>query len=52
MAFVRDNNIYMVDLHSFDEVQITTDGEYNKVINGAADWVYEEEFALTTGMQW
>lgn len=52
MAFVRDNNIYMVDLHSFDEVQITTDGEYNKVINGAPDWVYEEEFALTTGMQW
>ncbi|MDX9854785.1 MAG: DPP IV N-terminal domain-containing protein, partial [Tenuifilaceae bacterium] len=24
----------------------------NHIINGAADWVYEEEFALTTGMQW
>lgn len=52
VCFVRDNNIYIVNLTNFEETQITTDGLYNNIINGAADWVYEEEFALTTGMQW
>ncbi|MDI3527677.1 MAG: dipeptidyl-peptidase 4 [Tenuifilum sp.] len=52
VAFVRDNNIFIVDLPSFEEKQITFDGNYNSIINGAADWVYEEEFALTTGIQW
>lgn len=52
VAFVRSNNIYIVDLQNFEEIQVTTDGEYNSIINGAADWVYEEEFALTTGLQW
>lgn len=52
VAFVRSNNIYIVDLNNFEEIQVTTDGEYNSIINGAADWVYEEEFALTTGLQW
>lgn len=51
-AFVRDNNIYVVDLQNYEEIQVTTDGKYNSLINGAADWVYEEEFALTTGLQW
>ncbi len=46
IAFVRDNNIYLVKL-LFDnaESQVTKDGEYNKIINGIPDWVYEEEFA-------
>ena len=25
---------------------------FNHIINGAPDWVYEEEFALKTGFQW
>jgi len=52
VAFVRDNNIFITDLNSGDELQITSDGEFNHIINGAADWVYEEEFALKTAMQW
>ncbi|BDX38775.1 peptidase S9 [Tenuifilaceae bacterium CYCD] len=52
VSFVRDNNIFIVNLSNFEETQITTDGHYNNIINGAADWVYEEEFVLTTGMQW
>ncbi|MGE0088593.1 MAG: S9 family peptidase [Bacteroidales bacterium] len=52
VSFVRDNNIFIVNLINFKETQITTDGLYNNIINGAADWVYEEEFALTSGMQW
>ncbi len=45
VAFVRDNNIYLVKL-LFDnsESQVTTDGKYNEVLNGIPDWVYEEEF--------
>ncbi|MEO8591104.1 MAG: S9 family peptidase [Flavobacteriales bacterium] len=51
-AFVRDNNLYVVDLATMAETQVTTDGLWNKVLNGATDWVYEEEFALVQGYQW
>ena len=52
ISFVRENNIYVVDLLTNKETQITTDGEINKIINGGTDWVYEEEFTLTNGMYW
>ena len=52
VAFVRENNIFIKDLISNTEKQVTSDGEINKVINGATDWVYEEEFAFDNGMQW
>ncbi len=52
VSYVRDNNIFIKDLTTKEEKQITFDGLYNSIINGAADWVYEEEFALLTGMQW
>ena len=45
VAFVRDNNIFLVKLlFSNSESQITKDGALNKVINGKPDWVNEEEF--------
>jgi len=52
VAFVRENNIFIKDLKSDLETQVTTDGEMNKIINGATDWVYEEEFAFDNGFQW
>jgi dipeptidyl-peptidase 4 len=52
IAFVRENNIYLKDLASGDEYAVTTDGEYNKIINGTTDWVYEEEFSFTQGFHW
>jgi dipeptidyl-peptidase-4 len=52
VAFVRDNNIFFVDLALKKEEQVTRDGENNKIINGATDWVYEEEFAFDKGFQW
>ena len=52
VAFVRDNNIYVADLTTNKETQVTTDGVWNKIINGGTDWVYEEEFALPNGMYW
>lgn len=51
-AFVRNNNLFWVDLESGTETQITEDGEFNKIINGAADWVYEEEFGFAKAWFW
>ncbi|MBK7382832.1 MAG: S9 family peptidase [Flavobacteriales bacterium] len=51
-AFVRDNNLFVVDLATMTETAVTTDGEWNKVLNGATDWVYEEEFTLVQGYAW
>ncbi len=46
IAFVRQNNIFLVKLlFGNSESQVTKDGEYNKVLNGIPDWVYEEEFS-------
>lgn len=51
LAFVRDNNIYLIKfLYGYAESQVTKDGELNKVINGAPDWVYEEEFAFNSAL--
>jgi len=45
IGFVRDNNLFIVKLlFNNAEIQITKDGEYNKIINGKPDWVNEEEF--------
>ncbi|MCP9611804.1 S9 family peptidase [Coprobacter tertius] len=52
VAFVRDNNIYLKKLDYDTESAVTTDGVKNKIINGATDWVYEEEFALTNTLTW
>ena len=52
LAFVYENNLYTHDLGSGISVQVTKDGEYNKVINGSADWVYEEEFGFTKAFEW
>ena len=51
-AYVRDNNLYMVDLGNMRERQITKDGKWNHIINGNADWVYEEEFSMSQAFQW
>ncbi|MEX0844420.1 MAG: S9 family peptidase, partial [Balneolaceae bacterium] len=51
-AFVRNNNLFWVDIKTGNETQITEDGEFNKIINGAADWVYEEEFGFAKAWFW
>ncbi len=52
VAFVRNNNLFIKNLSDGSENQITFDGEFNSIIYGAPDWVYEEEFSLKTGFQW
>ena len=51
VAFVRKGNIFLVKrLYNNSESQITTDGKANSIINGLADWVYEEEFSMTRAL--
>ena len=52
VAFVRDNNLFIHDIRFGSERQITRDGQYNHIINGAPDWVYEEEFAFNRAFEW
>ena len=52
VAFVRENNIYLVKLlYGNSESQVTTDGKRNEVLNGLPDWVYEEEFAMDRALE-
>lgn len=51
IAFVRDNNIFLVKLlYDNAESQVTKDGKFNEVINGIPDWVNEEEFSTNSSM--
>jgi dipeptidyl-peptidase-4 len=52
IAFVQDNNLFIKNLKSNKIKQITFDGEKNKIINGASDWVYEEELELVKAFYW
>ena len=52
VAFVKNNNIYYRDLIKGATLQITKDGVQNEIINGIADWVYEEEFSTVRSFDW
>ena len=52
VAYVFENNLYIKDLQMETVTQITTDGKKNHIINGASDWVYEEEFTLVRSFEW
>ena len=52
VAFTRDNNLYVTDLTTGKETQITNTGKQNEIINGSCDWVYEEEFGFPKAFFW
>ncbi|MAQ96075.1 MAG: peptidase S9 [Rhodothermaceae bacterium] len=52
VAFVRDRNLFVVDLATGTERALTDNGSEGGVINGTFDWVYEEEFGLRDGFRW
>ncbi len=52
VAYVLDNNIYILDLSDRTTKQVTTDGNKGTIINGVTDWVYEEEFAFVRAFEW
>ena len=52
MSFVLNNNLFIKEIPNGNLRQITFDGKSNAVINGASDWVYEEEFETVKAYQW
>ncbi len=52
VAYVKNNNLFYLDLVENTTQQVTTDGEKNKIINGLTDWVYEEEFSFVRAFEW
>lgn len=53
IAFVgNDNNIHLHKIDYGTEVDVTTDGKIDAIINGVPDWVYEEEFTTSSSMSW
>ncbi len=51
VAFAKDNNLYIHKLDFGTEVAVTKD-ENTDLINGVADWLYEEEFGTTALFAW
>lgn len=51
IAFAKDNNLYIHKLDFGTEVAVTKD-EDPDIINGVADWLYEEEFGTTALYAW
>lgn len=52
ISFLKNNNIFLLDISADSLIQITCDGKLNHVINGKPDWVNEEEFAFNSGYDW
>ena len=52
VAYGLNNNLYVKDLRTGVTLQVTFDGEKNKIINGITDWVYEEEFSFVRAFDW
>ncbi len=52
VAYIAANDLYYLDLNTGKTTRITTDGKPNAIINGASDWVYEEEFELVRAFEW
>ncbi|KAF1466642.1 Dipeptidyl peptidase 4, partial [Spheniscus demersus] len=52
LAYVWNNNVYIKASPTANPVQITKNGEENKIFNGIPDWVYEEEMFGTHSALW
>ncbi len=52
IAFIRENNMFIKNIKTGEEKQITVDGKHNEIINGIPDWVYEEEFEFNKAYEW
>ncbi len=52
IAYVWANNLYYYNIADGTTLPITEDGSNNEIINGAADWVYEEEFSIAKAFFW
>lgn len=51
VAYIMGNDLYVFDMDKGRTRQLTKDGS-DDIINGQADWLYEEEFSLTRAYEW
>lgn len=51
VAYERNGNLYVLNLASKKEKQLTKDGT-NTIYNGRFGWVYEEKFGLVRAWEW
>lgn len=51
ISFVRNCNVFIIDIQSSREIQVTTDGS-RELTFGTTDWVLQEEFDLDRGYWW
>jgi dipeptidyl-peptidase-4 len=51
VAYVRANNLYVEDLATGAIRPLTANGS-DTLVNGASDWVYEEELNVRDGFRW
>ncbi|MBD3288901.1 prolyl oligopeptidase family serine peptidase [candidate division KSB1 bacterium] len=51
IAYIKNQNLYVLDIDSKTETRLTTEGSEHILI-GRFDYVYEEEFDLRTGFFW
>ena len=47
VVFSSGNDLWLCDVQTDSVRRITADGQWNSIINGTTDWVYEEEFGFT-----
>jgi len=52
IAYAKENNLFIYNIENGENRQVTTDGKKNEIINGIADWVYEEEFSFVRAFDW
>ena len=52
VLFARDCDLFYQDMATGKITQITHDGKPNAILNGYADWVYEEELDMSGAASW
>ena len=52
VAYGYKNDLFIKYLDEDKQIRVTNDGKINSLINGIADWVYEEEFSLVRYFYW
>ncbi len=52
VLFARDCDLYYQEMATGKITQITFDGQENAILNGYADWVYEEELDMSSAASW
>lgn len=52
IAYVKDGNLYVMDLETNNTQAITFDGAMGQTLYGMADALYENNFGLTQAYQW